>query len=516
MSGVAKAAWNEEDPLVWTMSESAIRDGSKVDLIECDLRPLRPAYSDSFLLALKAALIEARHHKALISIDSDCKILRRLFSIVHTAGFHKDTQIERVDGTFVVALNAVAEQIPVSYIAYLSGFFSANNGDAKIFEPGLLRSDFPSLPSKRGSAGDRIDRILAKAFRRSTLVHILDVAEAAFEEGALDLGRFSFLKLALNAFCRPESYRNILLSDLTSDTDQVTNITSHFLRVSPAKTRVRNPKKLVYRLHADVGQILELQRASVVSQFGHLAPRAPNSENRELGKLALFPAMRLAKGGAAWVSSKANQSAGVIGSSEFLRTYLAPIRKLTEVPLSFIALRHTIGTQLAQSGCSAHTIQAVLKHASEKTCEAYIDIAFEGLIDELSDGLEPAFNSHFPVVQNFASKFDQIDAARRIDSEDLMSDRSETTGVCGRHVACQYAPIACYACPRFVPCFDADHSLNLDVVSREIRDAEQGGLAMHHEVKRWKTILNHIRVIMVACGDRRQAVELEAMNGASS
>jgi hypothetical protein len=157
-------------------------------------------------------------------------------------------------------------------------------------------------------------------------------------------------------------------------------------------------------------------------------------------------------------------------------------------------------------GCSAHTIQAVLKHASDGNAKAYVDIAFHGLIDELSDGLQPGFDEHFPVVRNFISAVDAIPIERRIDSEDFVTSRHETTGMCGRHVACAYAPLACYACQRFIPCYDADHSINLDVVNREIEQSETLGQAMQHDVKRWKSLRNHIRLVVAACDIKRRSL----------
>jgi hypothetical protein len=200
----------------------------------------------------------------------------------------------------------------------------------------------------------------------------------------------------------------------------------------------------------------------------------------------------------------------MLDANSFNAVYLKPVRALTRLPLSFNALRHTIGTQLAQLGCSEHTIQAVLKHATNTVCRIYVDIAFEGLIDKLSDGLKPGFDEHFPVIAMFASMGEVIPTERRIVSEDLETGRVEITAVCGRRVACSYAPIACYACPRFIPCYDADHSINLDVVEREIKASEGGGLAMQYDVQRWRTIRNHIRLVIAACDNKRRSLAMDA------
>jgi hypothetical protein len=506
--GNAVAQWEEDSPLRWTMREPARKGGLILDPIECDLTMLTSGYSEAFLLALKDVLIASRHRVQLRTIESQSRQLRLLLERVYARGYDSKTNVSRIDVGFVVALHALADDVPADYLRLLRHLHQSHRDDARLFESGLRPSDFPIGHSKRGQMGDRIHRILAHALRRSTLVHVLDICEAAFEDKQLDIGRYVFTRLALNIFCRPETYRRLTLADLRVDKDPQTGALNHFLDASPAKSRVHNPSKIAYRLHPEVGKLLEMQRKAVVERFGHLAPTEVGGP--ELGRLALFPALRLQADGSAWFSAYANAHNGMLNTSGFLATYLKPIQSLTGTPLSCNALRHTIGTQLAQMGCSSHTIQAVLKHASDAACRAYVDIVFEGLIDELSDGLKPGFDEHFPVISMFASKADAMPLERRIVSDDLETGRVETTAICGRQVACSYAPIACYACPRFVPCHDADHTINLDVVDREIKASEGRGLAMQHDVQRWKTIRNNIRLVIAVCGHKRMALESEA------
>jgi integrase len=506
--GNTVAQWEEDSPLRWTMQEPARKNGLKPDPIECDLSGLAIGYTEEFLLALKETLISSRHRLALRSISANSKQLQRLLEHVYNQGFDGRIRVSKIDRAFLIALHALAENIPFKYLLVLRAFHESHRDDERLFDRGLHRDDFPVRRSKRGDRGDRMHSILAKALCRSTLVHVLDMTESAFEAEQVDLGRYAFLRLALHIFCRPESYRRLTLADLRVDTNPQSGAINYFLDVLPAKSRVHDRKKITYRLHPEVGKLLEMQRQAVVERYGHLAPQ--DESGSDYGQLALFPAICLKPDESSWGSAYASENAGMLRGNAFDGSYIEPIRSLTSVRLGFNILRHTIGTQLAQMGCSAHTIQAVLKHASNTTCQTYVDIVFQGLIDELSDGLQPAFDEHFPVFTKFASKTAPIPVEQRIVSEDLDTGRVETTAMCGRKVACSYAPIVCYACPRFIPCYDADHTINLDVVEREIQASEGRGLAMQHDVQRWRTIRNHIRLVIAACDNKRRALETKA------
>jgi integrase len=470
---------------------------------EFDLSSLESSYDKNFLLALKEAMISLRHRMKLLTICNYTNELRLLLTQVHAKGF-AGVRIHMIDGTFLATLRTIADKTPATYLQCLKRLYLSHQDDGRLFQNDLQPGDFPRPRSKRGFNGDRIHAILTQALRRSTLVHILDVAENAFEENRLDLDRYAFIKLALNIFCRPSSYSHLTLEDLRIDKDPKTGGINYFLAVVPAKSRVHNPQKIIYRLHPEVGRLLSMQRLAIVEKYGQLAPQ--NVDGPDYCRLALFPARRLKADGSTWLDPYASANYGRLKSRDVGRVYVRPIQKLAKTHISCNALRHTIGTQMAHMGCSASTIQAVLKHASDSVCNVYVDLAFQGLIEELSDALEPSFNDHFPVVKDFVKKSTQIPIERRIDSADLETNRVETTGMCGRHVACSYAPIACYACPRFVPCIDADHSINLAVVERELEFFEGRGHALQHDLQRWKTIRKHILLVSTICERKRETM----------
>jgi hypothetical protein len=261
-----------------------------------------------------------------------------------------------------------------------------------------------------------------------------------------------------------------------------------------------------------VGRLLEKHREAVASRLAHLL-EAKNSKvlhgNSRLppytvGDLPLFPVP-----GRTWRQASKDRLGAVGTTTNFIAYYIAPLKSLSGRRLTCTVMRHTMGTQLAIAGCSSKTIAAVLLHATPYTAQVYVDLVFDGAIDELSDSLEPAFCAHFPVYKEFVSAKSWIEPEKRVVSHAYDRTEKHTTGECGRHQICEYAPIACYECPRFKPCYDVDHSINLDRVNAEIAGAKDAGLQRQVDVKRYMHIANRIRVVMSVCELKRAAIEPE-------
>lgn len=270
----------------------------------------------------------------------------------------------------------------------------------------------------------------------------------------------------------------------------------------PFKTRVDNVKKISIKITNDLGEILQLQRQSVVKKYGYLV------SEEDLGNLALFPIINKSR-----VHSSTHYSAKYAmckNSAVFTVSYLNPIKKLTKKNFGFNALRHTIGTQLAISGLSASRIAAVLRHATDQTCSYYVDLFFKGVLDRISDSMQTSFDEHFPVYKEIylnaaIDKSSKITRKKSIIGEDLTTGHREVIAECGRESICGYAPLACYECNKFRPFWDADHSVNLNLVDREISFFENKGLALQHEAKKYKRIRNMIRIVMNICEIKSQS-----------
>jgi len=499
--GNTLAQWGDNNPLAFTLSEKVGAKGSRKErTVAFDLSTLRLGFSESMLINVRDMMIERRHRVSLRTVESEFANLRALFRRVIDSGLF-DAKVEQINEDFLLSLATIAETVPASQLSKLKSLYNAHS-DLPLFDLQLRGDSFPTTSRKKGAHGRLIDRILSKVMTRYACVEILRRCEEAYEEGLMDIARFSFVNLAFALYVRPESYRQIKLNDLVFDKSS----DRCFVFVTPAKSRVAVPQKIPCRINKRVGLLLQRQRQDVTERYANLA------SDERIAQLPLFPALKLSSDGAGWTSKIANASLGELSSPSFVATYVKPVQQLiSDVDSRFTAtnLRHTIATNLAQAGCSATTIQAVLKHAAERACQAYVDIAFQGLINELSDAMLPAFESSMPAFALFRSQNEPIAVEKAIHSDDLDSGRTILTGECGKEIRCEAAPLTCYGCGRFRPCFDADHSLNLEAAQREIDRYKTAGTAYRHLAQKAWELRLRIEVVMVACDRYQQGISAQ-------
>lgn len=491
--GDTTVEWFDQSPLSWTMSESLdINNQVRIERTHLVLNDLSDGYENKFLCEIKNCLINRRKRVSLSTVDTEYRMLKSILSKFQLR--HPGTQrVSVIDFAFLRKLKDIQEDISADCLLRFKRFYKANH-EATIYSSDISEADFPVKLSTKGQIGENVDRVLASALSRAACVEILRCSENAFEAGDIDIGCFSFINLAFHIYCRAASYHRITLSDLQIDIDPETQIKTYTLWVFPKKTGIcqKSLKKIPYTIDKSVGELLEAQRINVVKKWGHLVSEC------DVGKIAMFPAKGVASDGN-WAASTAQLYFGEPSHMNFFNGYLKPIFLIIDsIKFNLTDLRHTVGTQLAVAGCSATTIAAVLKHSSTDACQKYVDIAFEGLIDRLSEELEPGFDSHFPAYNLFRSKHDPVVSEKAINSIELSSGRRELTGECGKTNACEYAPIACYSCPRFTPCFDADHSINLQHVEAEINKFQQGGRPFYALVNQYKDARRYIMLVVAA------------------
>lgn len=502
--GSAIVEWEDENPFIFTISETSESIGEQLNsIVSIDFSELRQGFSDEFILHLKDHLIQRRTKVILNSIDGESRNLRRLFRKVIDLKLFKE-KISVIDESFLLVLEATIESFSYNDLRFLKMAF-ISNPHSLIFAQSLHRSDFPEKKEKKGKYGRQIGAILAKAHTRAACVSILSSCEQAYEKGEMDIGLFSFVNLAFAVFCRPESYRQIRLEDLNFDNASK----SFYIYISPAKSSVHRPQKICFQINENLAALLQKQRQHVVQKYGHLV----NSKEM-IGKLALFPARRLKQDMSAWVANFPNQHFGMLKSgSDFSKSYTEVVqRSLLDArhTIGANALRHTVGTQLAMFGASAQTIKAVLKHVGDDTCKAYVDIAFQGLINELSDAIQPAFNHFLPAIERFRSKNDPVPLDKAIRTDNLLTGETLLAGECGKKIQCEHAPIVCYGCHRFIPCWDADHSINLKILQEEIDGFKRLGKPFQHMVDKALEAKYQIVFVMNASERYRQTLSIDA------
>ncbi len=487
--GATEFEWEAEEPLqVEVRGEVGPVKHRRIESFTFNLSDLRSGYTDSFLINLRDLLFDRAGRLKLGTLSKEAQNLRKTLWQVWETGAFKE-KISIIDEMFLLCLSVTAENLATYHLRYLQILFNWDP-DSPLFARGLHASDFPSRDPKKGTRGSAIDRIIAKAMTRASVAVVLDSLDRAYAQGIIDIGHYSLGHLCFAVFSRNESYRQITLGDLKFDAKSQ----QHFIDIVPSKSRMHAPTKIRYRVSEALALLLAKQRQAVIEKYGHIVSES------DIEKLALFPARQLTEGGA-WKNTFSNENYGMYSSaSQFALGYQRAIQvKLGEhIQLGNNQLRHTLGTLLAQTGASAKTIQAVLKHSTDSTCKYYVDIAFHGLMFELSESMKPAFAEHLPTLMNIRSKKDAVAQERRISAEDGVSGRFEDVGECGKAIVCESAPIACYGCFRFNPCWDADHSINLRLVEGQIAEMSRRGKPFQHLVDKARQAKIHIVLVMNA------------------
>ncbi len=492
--------WDDYEPFVFTMTQQVgARDRRESHSITIDLTDLRQGCTEAFLNAIKELLMERCNRVKLVTIKTENSHLQSLLGQVIALKIF-ETKVSVIDEGFLLCLAAEKDNFRAAHLNFLVTAYS-NDPHSPLFAKGLERSDFPTHRNKKGLHGRQIDKILAKALTRSAAAHLLDVCDAAYADGKMDIGHYSFVHLAFAVFVRPNSYRQIRVGDLT-----VTTSGQYFIDIVTSKTGEEYPSKITFGINEHLGVLLTKQRQDVIEKFGHLV------KQEDIKRLALFPARQLAAGKVQWRSKYSNEHYGMYEESGlFINAYPKAIKRkhfsTDKLTLGANVLRHTVGTLLAQTGASQKTLQAVLKHSTPIVCRAYVDIAFYGLMEELSEAMRPAFDEHLPALINFRSKGDPVAREKQVLSWDPATERIEDTGECAKSIACANAPIVCYGCVRFIPCWDADHGINLRIAEKEIEDNSKRGKPFQHMVDRARSAKNKIILVMNAADRYRQALQ---------
>lgn len=491
--GNAVVEWDDREPLRFTLrGESGPQGGREVQEFIVDLTDLESGFTQTFLNNLAEHLITRCQQLALSSVKTEATQLKSLFARIIALKLF-DRPVDEIDELFLLAIACERASLPRYALKYLRTTFTVNP-HSPLFAPGLMRNDFPTRENAKGLHAALIDRVLAKALSRAAAAHILNICDTAYANGAMEIDQYAFVHLAFAAFVRPNSYRQIRLSDLVFDSTS----SKYSLDIVSSKSQEAIPNKVTFAINEPLGILLTKQRQNVVAKYGHLVA------NEDIDKLALFP-----------VTPFCGERLGIAKSGgEFSSRYGRAIKKMyfddEHLTLNANVLRHTVGTWLAESGASAKTIASVLKHQTDFVAKAYVDIAFNGMIDDLSNSMRPAFARHLPNLLDLRSKDDPVPAEKLIRSENLETGQTEDTGECGRRIACEGAPIVCYGCYRFRPFWDADHRINLNIVEKEIEEMSGRGRPFAHILAKARDAKQYILFVMNAADRYRDAMQQKA------
>ena len=514
-------SWLDSEPLRWKASTKASEQAPEYN-DDFDLSSLRGAFEEEFLIGMRDLLVgrhrQCKRRSVKGYVDSISRTLRAIQSkqVDPEERLVEGTQIAAIDIGLLTAMRAKLAKQPNWIGAYdlntLKTLYKYA-GEGSVYQ-GVSAGDFPLAGTGRPAEDILRSRIVAQALTRSAQIAVLKNIEDGFQNLQVDLALYTFWNLELHLFIRPESYRQITCGDLIVTEDKKSKTTTYILMVTPAKRGSLVPKPMPTELDKQMGELLLLQRESVIRQYGPLYgidSTMPDEQRKQIeSSLALFPR----RTGLRKPFEIANF--GLLETTtSFSNSYLAPLqRRLEGISVGFNVMRHTISTHLAAAGCSAQTIQAVLKHATDQTARVYVDLATKELKERLSQGLE-GLPDLFPAYRIFttqrSAKAIPIKAINSTSVDPETGELSQCTpGQCGGSKACDYAPLACYGCWRFIPAIDADHTLNLKRVQESIDYHKQMGRPFMHLLERDEVLKLNISFVIAECSRHRQKEATES------
>ena len=177
-----------------------------------------------------------------------------------------------------------------------------------------------------------------------------------------------------------------------------------------------------------------------------------------------------------------------------------PISPRTHQPLIVTRghrFRHTLGTDLSNAGMSEWAMARALMHKGTQTVRKYRQVSAEllALIDaKMTDHLTLVVNAFTGIIVTDRTSAKNGELADRL-IEDL--------AVCGADAACHLdAPFTCYACGKFQPLLDADHS---SVLERLERRREQTIATDKTTGVLWDRAILACRKVILDCEAMRQS-----------
>lgn len=456
--------------------------------ISVDITELRGYFSNRFLLNI-VDYLEYRSERGLTfnTLESEKNLILSLLKKTIRAGLlEQDAQLDLISLTFLDCLPLVGNKIKEKELSNLSLIF--NTKFPGIFESNVTKSDIPRKKNPLGLVGARIKSILKMSYSPSTLASIMVFVENCYEDKKITTGQWAFFNLMLNTRVRIGSLFQMSVEDIVYDD----KLDQYYAYVPPEKQNVVNPQKSPFLLTRSVGRILRKQRLEVLK-----CENSSKVQKNEQHKIALFPTNGFLNGE---LDENKNKLGYFNNVDSFAVMYQKKINDLLgENKIYTRVLRHSVGTHLASNGMSAKTIKAVLRHVSDRTCQAYVEIHLNGNLENLSNALEPAFDKHFPVFKDFLSSNDKYDKNKVIVSDNLESGEILNEGLCGSDMRCFYAPFSCYSCTKFTPFYDVDHEINLNIIESKIVKFNSQGLAFQDSIQTLKITKAFINLTIQAC-----------------
>jgi integrase len=342
---------------------------------------------------------------------------------------------------------------------------------------------YTMLPKKKRPRNDAILRLDPEQgpFTQVEQEALYQWAHEQFCHGNLDPERYLYLRLAMIYGQRGTQLRKIVFDDFIKAEQ------GYQIRIFWAKQKDDNAgwreKSETFNLDADLYNTVQAYQSIILSRLKQEYPDRADW-NKAIKHVPLFRRKFYN------IKSKGSTQIPVLAdsldqnaleqapqpkfhaNSGTIRPWLLKMESMPSFPISSRThqrliiskghrFRHTLGTDLSNAGLDEWSIASAMMHSNTHTVRKYRAVSAElmTLIDEkMSDHLAL-------VVGAFSSS---IIADRASAKNGNRADRQiENLAVCGADATCYLdAPYTCYACSKFQPLLNADHSAALERLER--------------------------------------------------
>jgi len=288
-----------------------------------------------------------------------------------------------------------------------------------------------------------------------------------YAELVIDAEEYSLIQLFAATGRRPIQIASLKLGDVRIDSE-TREMPVFMLQIPKAKVRGCGFRSNFtdFALIESIGQVLSLHIESVKKKAACQIGRQLSKAESDL--LPLFPGDldQLIGLPDSDMSIVLNTDVTHRKTSEVTSTLKNIIDKLEvtsertgePVKTTGYRFRYTLGTRAAREGAGVLTIATLLDHADTQNTKVYVANIPEhaATISEIMNGSLMRYASAF--LGSEEEVFRAVSGAQRIRT----NDSSDNVGSCGTDAMCHdYAPVACYTCPKFKAWRNAPHHLVL-------------------------------------------------------
>lgn len=318
---------------------------------------------------------------------------------------------------------------------------------------------------------------------------ILDGLDNGYAEGNIDNKGYVTAQLFAATGRRPIQIAALKIGDLRIDS-QLLDTPVYILNIPRAKVRGQGFRsEFTDCALADyIGQVLNQYIQQLKQDITHLIGREISQAETQL--LPIYPNFNelLSLKGLTEADSISLLNLDVLHTrTQILSTFLTNTinnlnitseRTKEKMHINAYRFRYTLGTRAARENAGVLTIATLLDHSDSQHAGVYVQNHPDhaATISTIMNAPLMKYANAFQgiIVKDEQEAQTELPNAQRIRTE----DSAENIGSCGTNTFCEdYAPIACYLCPKFRPWQDAPHYLVLnhlvserDRISQETKD----------------------------------------------